>query len=525
MNTLEEIIQETESADLEFQEQMKKKRRKRAWIIVLCVLLGLLLAAAGAVAWIWYANEFTLEVNMHGDERIILEYGDSFTDPGAEATFCGTLLQKEPVDVSVLTFGKVDTETVGEYTLVYRAVYTFDYYFGELQFVQYRERVVELRDTQPPEITLVTVPDFFTIPGDEYIEEGYSASDNYDGDLTGTVERTVNEGKVYYKVADSSGNETEAVREIVYFDPIPPVLTLEGEEVIKLTKGDKYEEPGYSAEDNCDGNITDRVVVSGELNADKVGDYELTYTVKDSYDNTVSLTRKVEVRAPVVVVVPDMPDLPVWDPETPVTPNGKVIYLTFDDGPSAHTERLLNILDAYGVKATFFVVDTGYAHLFSRMAASGHTVAIHSASHNYDYIYSSENAYFNDLYKMQNIIQGITGVTPSILRFPGGSSNTVSSFNPGIMTRLTQKLKSMGYRYFDWNVDSGDAAGANTVSAVYHNVINGIGNKGTSIVLQHDTNGASVDAVESIIRWGLANGYTFLPLTPSSPYCEHNVNN
>lgn len=521
-----EKVQEAEAVDQEWLRAADKKRKtKRTCMIILCVVLGLLVAAAAAAVIVWMSNEFTLEVNLLGDEKVVLEYGDSFTDPGAEAVFYGSLIQREPVEVSVTTTGEVNTEIVGTYKLTYQAVYQFDYFFGQLEFVQSGERVVVLQDTQAPEITLVSSPEVYTIPGDEYVEEGYSAIDNYDGDLTEQVDRNVEEGKVYYSVADSSGNETEVIREIVYFDPIPPVLTLEGQDVVNMTKGEEYKEPGYTAEDNCDGDITDWVVVSGELNTDKVGTYELTYTVKDSYDNTVTLTRTVKVHAPVIIEVPEMPDMPMYDPETPVTPNGKVIYLTFDDGPSAHTERLLNVLDAYGVKATFFVVDTGYAHLFSRMAASGHTVAMHSATHNYDQIYSSENAYFDDLYRMQSIIQGQTGVAPSILRFPGGSSNTVSGFNPGIMTRLSKQLKSMGYRYFDWNVDSRDVAGAFSVSAVYQNVINGVSGKNTSFVLQHDTMGASVDAVESIIRWGLANGYTFLPLTASSPACEHNINN
>ena len=209
----------------------------------------------------------------------------------------------------------------------------------------------------------------------------------------------------------------------------------------------------------------------------------------------------------------------------PENPNGKTVYLTFDDGPGKYTESLLNTLDRYDVKVTFFVVDTGYMHLLPRMAEAGHTVAMHSETHTYNKIYASENAFFNDLYAIQSRILEYTGKLSKILRFPGGSSNGVSRFNPGIMTRLTKKLKEMGYRYFDWNVDSNDAGGTRTSSGVYSNVINGIKRNQNSIVLQHDIKGYSVEAVDDIIIWGLKNGYTFKALDMDSPVCEHYVNN
>ena len=112
------------------------------------------------------------------------------------------------------------------------------------------------------------------------------------------------------------------------------------------------------------------------------------------------------------------------------------------------------------------------------------------------------------------------------MRFPGGSSNGVSKkYNTGIMTRLTKDVTDMGYQYFDWNVLSGDAGETTDTEQVYENVIAGIQKHNVSIVLQHDIKGFSVDAVEKIIIWGLANGYTFLPLTPSSPTVHHTVNN
>lgn len=209
-----------------------------------------------------------------------------------------------------------------------------------------------------------------------------------------------------------------------------------------------------------------------------------------------------------------------------ITPsNGRVIYLTFDDGPSCYTEKLLDVLDRYGVKATFFVVNNGYVHLLDDIVQRGHTIAIHASCHIYSQIYASEEAYFADMTLMRDIIYAQTGVYTNLLRFPGGSSNTVSCFNPGIMTRLTRAVEDMGYAYFDWNVDSNDAGGAVTPAAVARNVIAGCKNQQVSVVLQHDTKGYSVDAVESIILWGLENGYTFQALNEFSPVIHHNIAN
>lgn len=114
-----------------------------------------------------------------------------------------------------------------------------------------------------------------------------------------------------------------------------------------------------------------------------------------------------------------------------------------------------------------------------------------------------------------------------MIRFPGGSSNKSSKFNPGIMTRLTKLVEEAGFTYYDWTIDSKDSVGAKTAQAVYQNVVDGVlkAKNDYSIVLQHDLKGYSVDAVESIILWGLANGYTFLPMDANTPAYHHTVRN
>lgn len=206
----------------------------------------------------------------------------------------------------------------------------------------------------------------------------------------------------------------------------------------------------------------------------------------------------------------------------------KVIYLTFDDGPSIYTPQLLRLLDRYGAKATFFLVDTGCCdeELLRDMADGGHSIGIHSLSHDFKTIYSSDEAFMEDIYAMQELIRQKAGYTTFLMRFPGGSSNTVSRrYSKGIMSRLTAAVEEAGFRYFDWNVDSGDAAGCRDTEEIYRNVISGIRGKDCAVVLQHDVYACSIRAVERILIWGREHGYRFCALNEQSPRCCHPVQN
>ena len=321
---------------------------------------------------------------------------------------------------------------------------------------------------------------------------------------------------VTYTVSDSSGNKTTVTRTVEYNDGIAPSLTLNGDSHVTIKAGTKYKDTGAAATDSHGNDISDSITVSGEVKNYRSGDYTLTYTATDKFGNTNSIGRTVTVEA---VKQAD---------SAAVNPGSKVVYLTFDDGPGAYTQQLLDVLAKYNIKVTFFVtnVNSGYQNMIAKEAAAGHTVAIHSASHNYQQIYSSVGAYFDDLNEMSDIIYAQTGSRPTLVRFPGGSSNSVSKkYCKGIMTELAKDVTDQGYKYYDWNVSSGDAGGTTSTSEVYQNVINGIQSHNVSVVLQHDIKSFSVDAVESIIQWGLANGYTFLPLTTSSPDVHHGINN
>ncbi len=215
-------------------------------------------------------------------------------------------------------------------------------------------------------------------------------------------------------------------------------------------------------------------------------------------------------------------------PQPPVVTGNRVVYLTFDDGPSPRTSEILDILKKYNVKATFFVTNQNsqYDYLIKRAYDEGHTIGLHTSSHNYHEIYASEDAYFADLQAIQDKVYNITGYRSTIIRFPGGSSNTVSRFNPGIMTRLTQLVEERGFYYHDWNVDSEDAAGANEERQM-NNVMTYSPKHEVVNLLMHDSGNkyATVNSLEAKIKYYLDNGYSIEPITPSSPCVHHGVNN
>lgn len=440
----------------------------------------------------------TMHIELLGDRIMAVEYGQPYREPGAQAVFNGT----EPV--SFVIEGGVDANLIGTYKIKYIA--------EKDGVISTAYRVVTVQDTVAPVITLHTCDEINTLPGQPYQEEGFAALDNCDGDLTSQVIKEEENGIVTYTVTDRSGNTATATREIIYYDSQPPVITLNGDTYMVIGVGESFVDPGALATDDVDGDLSDQVSVEGKVDTAVPGVYTLQYFVKDKFGNETSASRTVYVFENYS--------------GSQAKPNGKIIYLTFDDGPSAYTGRLLDVLAKYNVKATFFVVNTGNIEIISRTASEGHTVAIHSATHRFDKIYASDEAFYNDLYTMQSVIERYTGQQSTMLRFPGGSSNNISiCYNQGIMTRLTESVQQKGFHYFDWNVDSGDAGNAKTSEAVFENVTKGVSARNTSVVLMHDIFEYSVDTVEQIILWGIANGYAFAPLTSNSPGCHHVIYN
>lgn len=195
----------------------------------------------------------------------------------------------------------------------------------------------------------------------------------------------------------------------------------------------------------------------------------------------------------------------------------KVCYLTFDDGPSTeNTEKILDVLKKHNIKATFFVIykDTEKEKaMYKRIVEEGHTIGVHTASHDYEKIYSSVDAYLEDFNKISSHIENITGVKPEIFRFPGGSIN---SYNGAVYMQIVAEMTRRGYTYYDWNVGSGDASyGTASKDWIVGNVVNGVAKGSSNIILMHDTNAkdTTAQALPEIIERLSARGYRFDKLT------------
>ena len=188
--------------------------------------------------------------------------------------------------------------------------------------------------------------------------------------------------------------------------------------------------------------------------------------------------------------------------QTVVEDDIRRVYLTFDDGPSIYTNEILDILDEYNVKATFFVIgkdDGEYREVYERIVQDGHTIGMHSYSHKYGEIYSSLDSFQVDLHKLQTFIYETTGVWTTLYRFPGGSSNTVSDVDMAI---LIDYLGKSGITYFDWNVSCGDADTGKTTEEIVTNVMEGVVKYSNSVVLMHDAQDkhTTVEALPEILE-------------------------
>lgn len=466
--------------------------------LIIPIIIGALILIP-ALVLLLIPNKDNIEIHIVGDSPTKIEVLDEYRDDGILVLNNNQKLKRDKYELE--TTDNVDTKKVGTYEVKYYVKYKNKTY--------QEKREVIVSDNKAPIISSKT----------SKIQRGYcediktknidyQAIDNYDGDVTNKVTKEYTSNQVVLKVKDSSNNEGRISIPIVVGKEPSPKMTLNGAQNMYLLKGNKYIEQSVEIKDGCGKKLNTKVSIDGKVDTSKKGTYKLTYSIKYK-DFNISLNR--------IVKIIDINDL-----ET----NGKTVYLTFDDGPGSHTKELLDILDKYNVKATFFVTNQfpKYQYLIKEEATRGHTVAVHSLTHKWD-IYDSLDAYLKDFNAMNDIIEQQTGVRATIFRFPGGSSNTVSKgHKKGVVTEIAKYMTNEGFVYFDWNVDSNDAAGAGTEKAT-QNVINGIKNRDSSVVLMHDIKATSIPAAEQIILYGLANGYTFKALNDISPTVHHGIRN
>lgn len=207
----------------------------------------------------------------------------------------------------------------------------------------------------------------------------------------------------------------------------------------------------------------------------------------------------------------------------------KNAYLTFDDGPSENTTKILDILDKYEIQATFFVVGPSYKlknDLLKEIIQRGHEIAIHSYDHVYSKIYASEQSYIDDFYNCLDWINKNTGISPTLYRFPGGSSTTITTKTQ--IQSIIADLYKNGFTHVDWNVDSFDSHYNNDTTAIINSTINCIKyNEGNNIynqiILMHDNTKkvGTIEALPTIIEHCLAKGYQFKKLDTTSKLIQH----
>ena len=287
-------------------------------------------------------------------------------------------------------------------------------------------------------------------------------------------------------------------------DSVAPVLTTRGPMMIMegephdssfLTKGIKYSDNSGLARLTIDSSAVDW---------NRRGIYNVEYAVTDSAHNVTTVTEQLRV----------------------VGKDEKIIYLTFDDGPSVCTDDILRILKEENVKATFFVTAqfTPYLSKLTDIARDGHEVAIHTYSHNFK-MYQSIESYFEDLNKIKDVIIKYTGKSPRIMRHPGGSSNSIfkkHNRDPQFMDRLCVALLDSGYQFVDWNLDSRDATGNNVpVNVIVRSACQTAHH--IQCLLMHDTGAkrTTVQALPQIIRFFKQQGYEFGVINSVDYVCWH----
>ena len=375
---------------------------------------------------------------------------------------------------------------------------------------------IELKDTIKPDLEIqeLTIDLGMKVEACDLIKTSY---DSKRTEVKFKQDYQFNEvGDQNVEITICRGNNCITKQSVVHImpkDTTPPeILGIRNLSVLKDSDIDLLS--SVSVKDNQDDNPI-LTIDSSTLDISKVGDYQITYHAKDRSLNTVKET--------CIVSVVENKTIGTYNQT-----KEKVVYLTFDDGPSENTQKVLEILDVYDVKATFFVTGTNeeYYHLIKKAHDAGHTIGLHTYVHEYDQIYNSSSAYFSDLKRIEDLVYSQIGSVPKYIRFPGGSSNKVSKkYCHRIMSKLTKEVINRGYQYYDWNEDSEDGSGQLSVKQLIKNAT--ASNDNNIILLFHDANGKenSLKAIGPVIQYYQKKGYVFKGIDDSSYVVHHSVNN
>lgn len=473
---------------------------KKLWII-----LGSIFGLIGLVVGLYFLEESFTEAYLNGVNPVNATVKEEYKDLGFDLYHNSKLLNRD--EYTYETKSDVNTEVLGEY----KVTYDIKYHLRKFHL----ERIVKVVDDIKPEITvnLEKIERDYCTKKDKN-ELKYSALDNYDGDVTDKITKEEVDESIKLSVSDTSGNIETVSIPIDYGKKPSNVIKLSGDSTVYVKVNGTYTEKGATYYDGCGNKLDDKVTISGSVDTKKVGTYTITYSVADG----TKATRKVEVYK--------QSNYSGGRSVVTGSGNGKILYLTFDDGPGPYTQRILNTLAKYNVKATFFVTNQfpGYQYQIKNEYNAGHVVAVHTYTHNYN-IYRSVDKYVADFNKMNDVIQKQTGSKSKLFRFPGGSSNTVSrNYAKGVVRQIANKMNSLGYIYFDWDVSSGDASGASRPK-IYNNVVNGAKNCSKCVILMHDIKATTAYELDNILKTLTAKGYRFGTLSASGPIVHHSIAN
>ena len=466
----------------------KRQRQKSNILVVGIYLIATLLLA---ISFILMPN---ITININGDKSIILDIGDDYEEYGATSYLKIGFSKKElPVAIS----GNVDTSKIGNYPITYHSKYHF--------LNRDAIRIVKVIDRVNPVITFNS--DVTICRSNNLVALNATATDNYDGDITNNIRYKVIDDKIHIVVADSSNNVTEVTKDLKYIDSEKPIISLKNSSKLYIKQGDKYVEYGAEAKDTCDGDITKNIKISGDVNTNVLGTYEVFYQVKDSEGNETIAKRLIYVQEQIEN-----------SKEYQEHVDNGVIYLTFDDGPGPYTQEILDTLNKYEIKATFFVTNQfsnqTYLSYIKKEYEQGHTVGIHTYSHKWS-IYESLDTYLDDFNKIHEIVVAQTGVEPKFFRFPGGTSNHQAKVS---MKKLAELMTEKGYTYFDWHIDCGDTHGKKATKEYIINMVKThLKGNGNYIILMHDIKKNTRDALPEIIEYAKSRGYVFRKIDENTP--------
>lgn len=462
-----------------------KRRRRR---LVLAILAVLFLPIIGARIY-FGVNPVILKNSV-----IDVELKDSVNlKKNIRYVFAGKASQ-------VKITGSVDNTKEGDYRVTYS-------WRGRKKTV-----TVKVRDTKPPVLETknsYTVDLGGAVTADDFVKKVKDASEVSLKILNAKKWDKAGEYSISVEAKDIYGNKTTGKSKLILEeDKTPPEIS--GAEDTEILQGKTMDfSSGVTVKDNADPDPS-LSVDSTKADLNTPGTYVVTYVAKDRSGNETKVERKITVKAN-----------PEW--------KEKIVYLTFDDGPSENTGKILDILKQYNIKGTFFVTGNHREHddLIKRAFDEGNSIGLHTYTHDYATVYASEQAYFDDLQKVSDLVEKITGEKSTLIRFPGGSSNTVSAdYVQGLMTTLTKAVHEKGYEYFDWNCDSTDASGNNVaVSKLVQNAT--LCSADHVTILMHDTDAkdTTVEALPQIIEYYRGQGYSFKGLTKDSVAAHHRVNN